>query len=253
MTHLVAHEDDLERAVRAALDLMDAVRSLGPDITARAGVLTGEAAVTMGATNQGMVAGDIVNTASRLQAAAAPGTVLVGEATRHAASAAVAFEPAGPQSLRGKASPIPAWRALRVVAEVGGRRRASTMEAPFVGRHDELRLLKELFHATSREQRTLRGAACGRPGGTHPVRPPRPHTLRGQGRPGSSGGDAAPYRRCGGDSGGSGEEAAVEDVTSDAGYVAPRRACPRCEPRSRAANRLASSARSRWYHPGAHD
>ena len=61
----VAREDDAERAVRAGLDLVDAVRGLGPGIEARAGVLTGEAAVTIGATNQGMVAGDIVNTASR--------------------------------------------------------------------------------------------------------------------------------------------------------------------------------------------
>ena len=82
-----AYEDDAERAVRAALDLVEAVRTLGPTIQARAGVLTGEAAVTLGATNQGMVAGDIVNTASRLQSAAAPGTVLVGEATHRAAAA----------------------------------------------------------------------------------------------------------------------------------------------------------------------
>ncbi len=81
-----AHEDDAERAVRAALDLVDAVRTLGPGIQARAGVLTGEAAVTLGATNQGMVAGDLVNTAARLQSVAQPGTVLVGEATQRAAS-----------------------------------------------------------------------------------------------------------------------------------------------------------------------
>ena len=129
------------------------VRSLGPGIAARAGVLTGEAAVTIGATNQGMVAGDLVNTASRLQSAAAPGTVLVGEATQRAASGAIAFEPAGEQALKGKASPIPAWRALRVVAERGGQGRSDTLEAPFVGRDDELRLLKDLFHATSRERR----------------------------------------------------------------------------------------------------
>ncbi len=149
----VAREDDAERSVRAALDLVDAVRSLGAGISARAGVLTGEAAVTLGATNQGMVAGDLVNTASRLQSAAAPGTVLVGEATERAASGAIAFEPAGEQALKGKASPIPAWRALRVVAERGGKGRSDTLEAPFVGRDDELRLLKDLFHATSRERR----------------------------------------------------------------------------------------------------
>ena len=149
----MAREDDAERAVRAGLDLVDAVRSLGPSIQARAGVLTGEAAVTLGATNQGMVAGDIVNTASRLQSAAAPGTVLVGDATVRASDRAIAFEPAGDQHLKGKAAPVPAWRALRVVAERGGRNRSEGLEAPFVGRDDELRLLKELFHATSREGR----------------------------------------------------------------------------------------------------
>jgi class 3 adenylate cyclase/tetratricopeptide (TPR) repeat protein len=148
-----AHEDDAERAVRAALELVDAVKSLGPGIAARAGVLTGEAAVTIGATNQGMVAGDLVNTASRLQSVAAPGTVLVGEATQRAASRAIAFEEAGEQILKGKTSPVPAWRALRVVAQVGGRNRAETLEAPFVGRDDELRQLKDLFHATARDRR----------------------------------------------------------------------------------------------------
>ena len=149
----VAREDDAERAVRAGLELVDAVRSLGPQIEARAGILTGEAAVTLGAIGQGMVAGDLVNTASRLQSAAVPGTVLVDEATQRATSRAIAFEDAGAQSLKGKALPVPAWRALRVVAEVGGRNRSETLEAPFVGRDDELRLLKDLFHATAREKR----------------------------------------------------------------------------------------------------
>jgi class 3 adenylate cyclase/tetratricopeptide (TPR) repeat protein len=148
----VAQEDDAERAVRAALDLVAAVRGLSPGLQARAGVLTGEAAVTIGAVGQGMVAGDLVNTASRLQSAAAPGTVLVGEATQRAA-AAIAFEPGGEQELKGKTLPVPAWRAVRVVAERGGRGRAEGLEAPFTGRDDELRLLKELFHATSRDGR----------------------------------------------------------------------------------------------------
>ena len=148
-----AHEDDAERAVRSALELVSAVRSLGPGIQARAGVLTGEAAVTLGATDQGLVAGDLVNTASRLQSVAAPGTVLVGEATQRAASRSVTFEEAGEQILKGKTSPVPAWRALRVVAERGGRNRSETLEAPFVGRDDELRQLKDLFHATTRDRR----------------------------------------------------------------------------------------------------
>ncbi len=148
-----AHEDDAERAVRAGLDLVAAVKTLGPSIQARAGVLTGEAAVTIGAVGQGMVAGDLVNTASRLQSVAPPGAVLVGEATQRAAARAIAFEPAGDTLLKGKATPVPAWRAVRVVAERGGRNRAETLEAPFVGRDDELRLLKDLFHATGREGR----------------------------------------------------------------------------------------------------
>ena len=137
------------------LELVDAVSSLGSGIAARAGVLTGEAAVSLaavaGATGEGMVAGDLVNTASRLQSAAPPGTVLVGEATQRAASRAVMFEEAGDQVLKGKASPVPAWRAVRVVAEVGGRNRSEALEAPFVGRDDELRLIKEMFHATGRD------------------------------------------------------------------------------------------------------
>jgi class 3 adenylate cyclase/tetratricopeptide (TPR) repeat protein len=149
----VAHEDDAERAVRAGLDLVEAVCTLGPASSARAGITTGEAAVTLRATGQGLVAGDLVNTAARLQGAAPAGTVLVGEATRRAASRAIVFEPAGEQHLRGKALPVAAWRAVRVVAELGGRNRRETLETPFVGRTDELRLLKDLLHATGREQR----------------------------------------------------------------------------------------------------
>jgi class 3 adenylate cyclase len=160
----VAQEDDAERAVRAALDLVDRVAGLSPGIQARAGILTGEAAITIGATNQGMVAGDLVNTASRLQSVAEPGTVLVGEATQRATSEAIVFEQVGDKELKGKMSPVPAWRAMRVVAQVGGRGRTETLEAPFVGRHEEMRLLKDLFHATSREGRPRLVSIIG-PGG----------------------------------------------------------------------------------------
>ncbi|HEX7172221.1 MAG TPA: adenylate/guanylate cyclase domain-containing protein [Candidatus Limnocylindria bacterium] len=152
-----AFEDDAERAVRSALDLVAAVEAIGGEIGAdlqlRAGVLTGEAAVTLGASNQGMVAGDLVNTASRLQSVAAPGTVLVGEATMQAADEAIAFEPAGEQSVKGKVSPVPAWRALRVVAQRGGVGRSEQLEAPFVGRGPELRMLKDFHVATGAEKR----------------------------------------------------------------------------------------------------
>jgi class 3 adenylate cyclase/tetratricopeptide (TPR) repeat protein len=149
------HEDDAERAVRTALELVEAVSRLGTGGTQppklRAAVLTGEAAVTIGAEGQGMVAGDLVNTASRLQSAASPGTVLVGEATFRAAQDAIAFESVGEQTLKGKALPVPAWRALRIVAGLRGTGRSERLEAPFTGRADELLLVKDLFHATWRE------------------------------------------------------------------------------------------------------
>lgn len=160
----VAREDDAERAVRAGLELVDAVRVLGSGIQARCGILSGEAAVTLGATNQGMVAGDIVNTAARLQSVAPPGRVLVGEGTYHAASKAIAFEEAVDQVLKGKTSPVPAWLALRVVAERGGRGRAGGLEAPFVGRDDQLRLLKDLFHTAAKDRRARLVSVIG-PGG----------------------------------------------------------------------------------------
>ena len=149
----VAHEDDAERAVRAALELVDAVPRVGPGIAARAGVLSGETAVTLGAIGQGMVAGDIVNTAARLQTLAPSGSVLVGDTTRRATASSISYEEAGEHILKGKAVPIAAWHALRVVAEIGGKNRAVTMEAPFVGRDDQVRLLKDLFHASGREGR----------------------------------------------------------------------------------------------------
>jgi class 3 adenylate cyclase/tetratricopeptide (TPR) repeat protein len=146
-----ANEDDAERAVRAALDLVAAVPDLAPGLAARAGVLTGEAAVTLGVEGQGMVAGDLVNTASRIQSASEPGTVLVGEATKRATEAAIAYEPAGEHELKGKAELIPLYRALRVTAARGGAQKSAGLEPPFVGRDRDLRLVKELFHASGEE------------------------------------------------------------------------------------------------------
>jgi class 3 adenylate cyclase/tetratricopeptide (TPR) repeat protein len=147
-----ATEQDAERAVRAALDLIDAVEQLGheaqvPGLAARAGVVTGAVAVTVGASREGMVAGDAVNTAARVQVAAEPGTVLVDEGTWRVAQAGVAFTATGDHLLKGKTEPVPLWQAVRVLANVGGAQRIDGLEAPFVGRDSELRLVKELFHA----------------------------------------------------------------------------------------------------------
>ena len=154
----VATEDDAERAVRAALDLVAAVSALGEEVgadnlRARAGVLTGEAAVTLGATGQGMVAGDLVNTASRIQSAAQPGSVLVGDATRRATEQTVVYEDAGSFALKGKEGETQLWRALRVVSGRAGSLKSHGLEAPFVGRDRELRQIKELFHVSADEKR----------------------------------------------------------------------------------------------------
>jgi class 3 adenylate cyclase/tetratricopeptide (TPR) repeat protein len=163
----VAREDDAERAVRAALELVDRVRQLsigGQRLMLRAGVLSGEAAVTPGRVGEGMVAGDLVNTASRLQSVAPSGFVLVGDSTQQATSAAITYEPAGEQMLKGKQAPVAAWRALRVVARIGGQGREEGLEPPFVGRDEELRLLKDQLHAAEREQKLRVVAITGQAG-----------------------------------------------------------------------------------------
>jgi class 3 adenylate cyclase len=153
-----ATEDDAERAVRAALDLVLAVSALGQEIgeeglRARAGVLTGEAAVTIGAEGQGMVAGDLVNTASRIQAAAEPGSVLVGESTRRTTEQTIVYEEAGSFELKGKEGPVPLWKASRVVSGLRGSLKSEALEAPFVGRDRELQQIKDLFHSCAAESR----------------------------------------------------------------------------------------------------
>jgi class 3 adenylate cyclase len=150
----VAAEGDAERAVRAALDLVSSVAELGaeagvPGLAARAGVVTGEVAVTLGATQEGMVAGDAVNTAARVQAAADPGSVLVDGATQRLAGAGIGFAGAGEHALKGKAEPQHLWRATRVLAGVGGSQRVDGLEAPLIGRDAELRTVRELFHAAA--------------------------------------------------------------------------------------------------------
>src|SRR5207237_973892 len=104
----VAREDDPERAVRAALAIRDAVRGYGDDISVRVGVNTGEALVLLGArpeAGEGMAAGDVVNTASRLQSAAAVNGVLVSEATYRATRDTISYEEREPVVAKGKSEP----------------------------------------------------------------------------------------------------------------------------------------------------
>jgi len=154
----VAQEDDAERAVRAALELVDAVAELGeeigvPDLELRAGVLSGETSVGSGGNETGLVVGDIVNTASRLQSIAESGSVFVGESTKELTAGSIHYAEVGEHDLKGKSAPVVVWRAVEIVAERGGRGRSGGLEPPFVGRENELRLLKDQLHAAGHEQR----------------------------------------------------------------------------------------------------
>ncbi|MEO9024258.1 MAG: adenylate/guanylate cyclase domain-containing protein [Solirubrobacteraceae bacterium] len=165
----VAREDDAERAVRAALSLTQAVPLLGaevgmPELRVRAGVLTGSASVEMGGDGEGMVLGDTVNTAARLQSVAGPGSVLVDDVTRRASEAAIAYEDAGLHEVKGRQQPVHAWTALRVVAGVGGARRSAGLEAPFVGREQELETVIEAFERSAGESRARLVAVVGEAG-----------------------------------------------------------------------------------------
>jgi class 3 adenylate cyclase len=139
----LAHEDDAERAVRAALELLAAVAKIrgavpGRRLTARGAVCTGEVAVTIGLVGQGMVAGDLVNTAARLQAAAPSGGVLVDQTTRRVVGDTIAFESASPATLKGKSRPLETWRAAGLAGHSG----------PFVGRSAQLAELVDLYART---------------------------------------------------------------------------------------------------------
>jgi len=139
----VAHEDDPERAVRAAIAvcLWAAGRD---DIDVRAGVNTGAALVALAPseTGIGIVAGDMVNTASRIQSAAPTGRVLVGEETHGASSHVFEFVEHDPIEAKGKSAPLRVWEPVAARVEVGARR---ITDAPLVGRRRELDLLLETF------------------------------------------------------------------------------------------------------------
>jgi class 3 adenylate cyclase/tetratricopeptide (TPR) repeat protein len=165
----VAHEDDAERAVRAGLELTRAIAGMGQDVGApglamRVGIVTGEVAVTIGATAEGLVAGDAVNTAARVQSVAGHGQVWVDAMTRTLASVAISFEDRGRHELKGKSEPMQLFAAGEVLAQRGGDLRIDGTEAPMIGRDRELRLLKELFHATAEARRPRLVILDGEPG-----------------------------------------------------------------------------------------
>jgi class 3 adenylate cyclase/tetratricopeptide (TPR) repeat protein len=138
----VVHEDDAIRAVRSALEMRDALSELG--VQGRIGVMTGE--VVTG--TEGWLTGDAVNVAARLEQAAQPGEVLLGESTVALVREAVEVEPVEPFELKGKSKPVPAYRLLRVV-ETPERRR----DTRFVGRKRELATVRAAGERAQMEQR----------------------------------------------------------------------------------------------------
>src|SRR5215218_9660557 len=152
----VAHEDDAERAVRAGLGMQAAMGEVneglpdGAHFALRVGVNTGE--VLAGAVGDAYtVVGDTVNVASRLQSAARPGSVTVGERTMRATDAAVEYSALEPLDLKGKAARVPAWEAVGLIAQHSVRRVAPASESPLVGRQQELDALDSLYQRVVRE------------------------------------------------------------------------------------------------------
>jgi class 3 adenylate cyclase/tetratricopeptide (TPR) repeat protein len=156
----VAHEDDQERAVRAALAIQDAIAELNEgdprlELEVRIGVHTGEALVNVGARpelGEAMVAGDVMNTGARLQAAAPPGGILVGEQTFWATERVIEYRGVEPVTAKGKAKPIPAWQAIEARSRYGIDL-ARPGGAELIGRERELDLLADAL-ARVRADRT---------------------------------------------------------------------------------------------------
>ncbi|MDP8956584.1 MAG: AAA family ATPase [Actinomycetota bacterium] len=153
------HEDDALRAVRAAHEMQLRLRSLNDELDRRwgvrlenrTGVNTGEVVAGDVTTGQRLVTGDAVNTAARLEQAAPAMEILVGEPTYRLVRDAVQVEPVEPLDLKGKAEPVPAYRLIGVTGGEGFSRR---LDAPMVGRRDEIALLTKTF------ERAIASRAC---------------------------------------------------------------------------------------------
>jgi class 3 adenylate cyclase/tetratricopeptide (TPR) repeat protein len=161
------HEDDALRALRAAADLRDSLASLndelerdyGVSLILRIGVNTGE--VVTG-TEERLVTGDAVNVAARLEQAAQPREILIGEQTRRLARGAIEVERVQPLSLKGKAEPLASYRLLRVLGGAPAFERA--FDAPLVGRRQELERMRAIFDEVVAKRQCRLVAVLGPPG-----------------------------------------------------------------------------------------
>ena len=166
----VAHEDDPERAVRAGLAMQAAMEEineriaadLGANFALRVGINSGE--VLAGRIGDGYtVIGDPVNVAARLQGAAKPGTVIVGEVTHRLTRSAIEYVELEPLELKGKSEPVPAWEAVRAVIR-GRAARSARSSIELVGREDESTLLLSLFDGVVSESRPYLVSIIGQAG-----------------------------------------------------------------------------------------
>jgi class 3 adenylate cyclase/tetratricopeptide (TPR) repeat protein len=164
------HEDDPERAVRAALRIQQSVDRLNRedselDLAVRIAVTTGGAVVQLDFTDQDRegIIGDVVNTASRLQSIADPGTVVVDERTYLASRGAIGYRPLDAVSVKGKEQPIPIWEASGARSRFGVAVDDEVV-TPFVGRTTELSLLVDAFDRTVRQRAVQLVTITGEPG-----------------------------------------------------------------------------------------
>jgi len=164
----VAHGDDAERAVRCALQVVEAVVRLNSEdpslcIDVRAAVNTGDAVVTLGGAHERgepLATGDVVNTAARLQAVAPPSGVVVSAETYLATRRAIRYQPLQPVEAKGKHKPVEAWLALEPARQADVPRASR----PIVGRDDELDQMVGVFHRVAAEQTTCLLTVLGSPG-----------------------------------------------------------------------------------------
>jgi class 3 adenylate cyclase/tetratricopeptide (TPR) repeat protein len=148
----VAHEDDPERAVRAALAIRDVARAEGTDL--RVGITTGEALVSLGARpseGEGMASGDVVNTAARLQTAAPVNGILVGETTYRATRHVITYHEHAAVEAKGKSAPVTVWEAIEATSRFGVDV-AHHAHAKLVGRERELAVLRDALDRARHER-----------------------------------------------------------------------------------------------------
>jgi class 3 adenylate cyclase/tetratricopeptide (TPR) repeat protein len=167
-----AHEDDPERAVRAAFAVRDGLAALAPEaaqrhgiaLQLRIGIEAGEVVVGDPFGGSTMATGDVLNLAARLEEHAAPGEIVVGPAVHAATERDIAYEPAGTWEIRGKAAPVSTWRAVAHTAVPGGLRGLPGRSAPLTGREEELTILRDTARRASNDRKALLFTILGQPG-----------------------------------------------------------------------------------------